>query len=45
MEKVVVLSVTYIYKHFYEVLDKVIKHEIRVHIKYKGEVCAVLEGV
>ncbi len=39
----ITLSATYIYRHFYEVLNRVIKREIIVNIKYKGEICAILQ--
>lgn len=45
MEKTIILSATYVYRNFYKVLDMVIKDRIKIQIKYKGEICAVFQGV
>ena len=39
----ITMSVTYLYKHFYEVMNRVINREIIVDIKYKGKICATLQ--
>jgi hypothetical protein len=45
MDKTITLSATYIYRNFYRVLDMVVKDRIKVQIKYKGEICAIFQGV